>query len=97
MGSGGMVVMDQDNCMVDVARYFLEFNAGESCGKCTPCREGASQALAILTRITRGQGTFADLTVLELLSGVIKDSSLCALGQTAPKHNQTTLNYFRTQ
>ncbi|MBK5196443.1 MAG: NADH-quinone oxidoreductase subunit J/K, partial [Proteiniphilum sp.] len=67
MGSGGMVVMDQDNCMVDVARYFLEFNAGESCGKCTPCREGLSQALAILTRITRGQGAPSDLALLELL------------------------------
>jgi len=95
MGSGGMVVMDQDNCMVDVARYFLEFNAGESCGKCTPCREGTAQALAILTRITQGQGTFADLAVLELLSGVIKDSSLCALGQTAPNPILTTLKYFR--
>ena len=95
MGSGGMVVMDQDNCMVDVARYFLEFNAGESCGKCTPCREGTAQALAILTRITRGQGTFADLAVLELLSSVIKDSSLCALGQTAPNPILTTLKYFR--
>ncbi len=95
MGSGGMVVMDQDNCMVDVARYFLEFNAGESCGKCTPCREGTAQALAILTRITRGQGTFADLAVLELLSRVIKDSSLCALGQTAPNPILTTLKYFR--
>lgn len=95
MGSGGMVVMDQDNCMVDVARYFLEFNAGESCGKCTPCREGSAQALAILTRITRGQGTPADLAVLELLSGVIKDSSLCALGQTIPNPIMTTLKYFR--
>lgn len=95
MGSGGMVVMDQDNCMVDVARYFLEFNAGESCGKCTPCREGSAQALAILTRITRGQGTPADLAVLELLSGVIKDSSLCALGQTTPNPILTTLRYFR--
>ena len=95
MGSGGMVVMDQDNCMVDVARYFLEFNAGESCGKCTPCREGLAQALAILTRITRGQGTTADLAMLELLGGVIKDSSLCALGQTAPNPIMTTLKYFR--
>lgn len=81
--------------MVDVARYFLEFNAGESCGKCTPCREGSSQALAILTRITKGQGTFEDLAVLELLSGVMKDSSLCALGQTAPNPILTTLKYFR--
>jgi len=95
MGSGGMVVMDQDNCMVDVARYFLEFNAGESCGKCTPCREGLAQALAILTRITRGHGTIADLAMLELLGGVIKDSSLCALGQTAPNPVTTTLKYFR--
>ncbi|MFA7492073.1 MAG: FAD-dependent oxidoreductase [Proteiniphilum sp.] len=95
MGSGGMVVMDQDNCMVDVARYFLEFNAGESCGKCTPCREGSAQALAILTRITRGQGTPADLSLLELLSSVIKDSSLCALGQTTPNPIMTTLKYFR--
>jgi len=95
MGSGGMVVMDQDNCMVDVARYFLEFNAGESCGKCTPCREGLAQALAILTRITSGQGTVADLAMLELLGGVIKDSSLCALGQTAPNPIMTTLKYFR--
>lgn len=95
MGSGGMVVMDQDNCMVDVARYFLEFNAGESCGKCTPCREGSAQALAILTRITRGEGTAADLTLLELLSRVMKDSSLCALGQTSPNPIITTLRYFR--
>ncbi len=95
MGSGGMVVMDQDNCMVDVARYFLEFNAGETCGKCTPCREGSAQALAILTRITKGQGAFEDLAVLELLSGVMKDSSLCALGQTAPNPILTTLKYFR--
>lgn len=95
MGSGGMVVMDQDNCMVDVARYFLEFNSGESCGKCTPCREGLAQALAILTRITAGHGTEADLAMLELLGGVIKDSSLCALGQTAPNPIMTTLKYFR--
>ncbi|VBB45808.1 conserved hypothetical protein [uncultured Paludibacter sp.] len=97
MGSGGMVVMDQDNCMVDVARYFLEFNAGESCGKCTPCREGSAQALAILTRITKGQGTFADLDMLELLSRNIKDSSLCALGQTTPNPILTTLKYYRNE
>ncbi len=97
MGSGGMVVMDQDNCMVDVARYFLEFNSGgESCGKCTPCREGGlAQALAILTRITAGHGAEADLAMLELLGVVIKDSSLCALGQTAPNPIMTTLKYFR--
>ncbi|NDP22152.1 MAG: FAD-dependent oxidoreductase [Paludibacter sp.] len=95
MGSGGMVVMDQDNCMVDVARYFLEFNSNESCGKCTPCREGLAQALAILTKITKGQGTFADLTMLELLSKTIKDTAICGLGQTAPNPILTTLHYFR--
>ncbi len=97
MGSGGMVVMDQDNCMVDVARYFLEFNASESCGKCTPCREGLSQALAILTKITKGQGTYTDLTTLELLSRTIKDTSICGLGQTSPNPILTTLRYFRNE
>jgi NADH-quinone oxidoreductase subunit F len=95
MGSGGMVVMDQDNCMVDVARYFLEFNASESCGKCTPCREGLAQALAILTKITQGEATHDDLTLLEQLSQTIKDTSICALGQTAPNPILTTLKYFR--
>ena len=95
MGSGGMVVMDQDNCMVDVARYFLEFNSSESCGKCTPCREGLAQALAILTRITRGQGTHADLVMLEMLSQTIKDTAICGLGQTAPNPILTTLRYFK--
>jgi len=97
MGSGGMVVMDQDNCMVDVARYFLEFNSGESCGKCTPCREGLAQALAILTRITEGKGTYADLTMLELLGRTIKDTAICGLGQTAPNPILTTLRYFRSE
>ncbi|MBP1663794.1 MAG: hydrogenase [Bacteroidetes bacterium] len=97
MGSGGMVVMDQDNCMVDVARYFLEFNSAESCGKCTPCREGLAQALAILTRITKGLGTFADLDLLELLGRTIKDTSICALGQTAPNPILTTMKYFRNE
>ena len=97
MGSGGMVVMDQDNCMVDVARYFLEFNSAESCGKCTPCREGLSQALSILTRICNGQGTMADLTMLELLSATIKDTALCGLGQTAPNPVLSTLKYFRDE
>jgi NADH-quinone oxidoreductase subunit F len=95
MGSGGMVVMDQDNCMVDVARYFLEFNSGESCGKCTPCREGLAQALAILTKITKGQGTNSDLIMLEMLSQTIKDTAICGLGQTAPNPILTTLKYFR--
>ena len=95
MGSGGMVVMDQDNCMVDVARYFLEFNSAESCGKCTPCREGLAQALAILTKITKGKGTHEDINLLELLSRTIKDTSICGLGQTAPNPILTTLKYFR--
>ncbi len=95
MGSGGMVVMDQDNCMVDVARYFLEFNSSESCGKCTPCREGLAQALAILTRISKGQGTYEDISTLELLSRTIKDTAICGLGQTAPNPILTTLKYFR--
>lgn len=95
MGSGGMVVMDQDNCMVDVARYFLEFNSAESCGKCTPCREGLAQALSILTKITKGKGTYEDLTMLELLSRTIKDTAICGLGQTAPNPILTTLKYFR--
>ena len=97
MGSGGMVVMDQDNCMVDVARYFLEFNSAESCGKCTPCREGLAQALSILTRITKGLGTYADLDTLELLGRTIKDTSICALGQTAPNPILTTMKYFRNE
>jgi len=95
MGSGGMVVMDQDNCMVDIARYFLEFNSAESCGKCTPCREGLAQALAILTKITRGQGTYEDIDTLEILSQTIKDTAICGLGQTAPNPILTTLKYFR--
>ena len=95
MGSGGMVVMDQDNCMVDIARYFLEFNSAESCGKCTPCREGLAQALAILTKITKGQGTYEDIDTLEILSRTIKDTAICGLGQTAPNPILTTLKYFR--
>ncbi|GAB1416917.1 hypothetical protein MASR2M117_23230 [Paludibacter sp.] len=97
MGSGGMVVMDQDNCMVDVARYFLEFNSGESCGKCTPCREGLAQALAILTKITKGKGTHSDLVMLEMLSRTIKDTAICGLGQTAPNPILTTLQHFRNE
>ena len=95
MGSGGMVVLDQDNCMVDTARYFVEFTASESCGKCTPCREGLSQAQAILSRFTRGEGSDADLDTLDALARVIKDSSLCGLGQTSSNPVLTTLKYFR--
>jgi len=95
MGSGGMVVMDTDTCMVDVAKFFLEFTAEESCGKCTPCREGTSQMLEILTRISEGKGHAEDIDTLEKLAKVICASSLCGLGQTAPNPVLTTLRYFR--
>ncbi len=97
MGSGGMVVMDQDNCMVDVARYFVEVTYAESCGKCTPCREGLAQALALLNKITRGEATLEDLDTLERLSYVIRDASLCGLGQTSSNPVLTTLRYFRDE
>jgi NADH-quinone oxidoreductase subunit F len=97
MGSGGMVVMDQDNCMVDVARYFIEVTYGESCGKCVPCREGLAQALALLNKITRGEATMDDLDTLERLSYVIRDASLCGLGQTAANPVLSTLRYFRDE
>jgi len=97
MGSGGMVVMDQDNCMVDVARYFVEVTHAESCGKCTPCREGLSQSLAILNKITRGEATMEDLDTLERLAIVIRDSALCGLGQTSANPVLTTLKYFRDE
>ncbi len=97
MGSGGMVVMDQDTCMVDVARYFLSFTQDESCGKCTPCREGTKAMLDILTRITEGKGTEDDLVLLEDLAHFIKDTALCGLGNTAPNPVLTTLRYFRDE
>jgi len=97
MGSGGMVVMDQDNCMVDVARYFVEVTASESCGRCTPCREGLSQALALLNKITHGDATMEDLDTLERLAYVIKESALCGLGQTSANPVLTTLRYFRDE
>lgn len=97
MGSGGMVVMDQDNCMVDVARYFTEFSNGESCGKCTPCREGLAQTLHILNRITEGKGDQKDLDTLVKLGNTIKSTALCGLGQTAPNPVLTTLRYFRDE
>ena len=95
MGSGGMVIMDEDSCMVDVARFFLEFCCDESCGKCPPCRVGTKQMLGILEKITRGEGTLADLSLLEDLCGTVRDASLCGLGQTAPNPVLTTLRYFR--
>lgn len=97
MGSGGMVVMDEDTCMVDVARYFLSFTQEESCGKCTPCREGTKAMLDILTRITEGRGTAQDLTLLEDMANAVKDSALCGLGKTAPNPVLTTLRYFRDE
>lgn len=95
MGSGGMVVMDEDTCMVDVARYFLAFTQIESCGKCVPCRLGTRRMLEILTRITTGKGTENDLITLEEFAVSVKATSLCGLGQTAPNPVLTTLQYFR--
>ncbi|MGO4871759.1 MAG: NADH-ubiquinone oxidoreductase-F iron-sulfur binding region domain-containing protein [Roseiarcus sp.] len=95
MGSGGMVVMDDDNCMVDVARYFVEFTRSESCGKCTPCRVGLDKALRTLTRITKGEGREEDLAELEELGRMIRDTSLCGLGQSAPNSILTGLRHFR--
>jgi len=97
MGSGGMIVMDEDSCMVDVARYFLDFLSGESCGKCVPCREGIRQMLRILNRICEGKGEEGDIDLLEELSAVVRDSSLCALGQTAPNPVLSTIKYFRDE
>src|ERR1017187_2052720 len=95
MGSGGMVVMDDDNCMVDVARYFIEFTHSESCGKCVPCRVGLDKALRILNQFTRGKGTEEDLNALDELGRMIRDTSLCGLGQTAPNPVLTTMRHFR--
>ena len=97
MGSGGMIIMDEDTCMVDVARYFLDFLTDESCGKCVPCREGMRQMLKILTNITKGKGREGDLVLLEELSGVAGDASLCALGRSAPNPFLSTLRYFRDE
>ena len=97
MGSGGMIVMDNDSCMVDVAKYFLNFLQEESCGKCLPCREGIRNMLAILTRITKGEGKMEDMSLLEDLSQVIIDTSLCQLGGSAPNPVLSTLSYFRQE
>ncbi len=97
MGSGGMVVMDQDTCMVDVARYFLDFTEKESCGKCVPCRLGTKQMLTILEDIVEGRGRPGDIELLEDLAAGVKTGSLCGLGQTAPNPVLTTLRYFRDE
>lgn len=94
MGSGGMIVMDEDNCMVDIAKFYLEFTVEESCGKCSPCRIGNKRLLEILTRITQGKGTEQDLEDLKELAETIKDTSLCGLGQTAPNPVLSTMKYF---
>ena len=97
MGSGGLIVMDEDNCMVDIAKFFLQFTVDESCGKCTPCRVGTKRMYEILDKITKGNGTLEDLDKLEKLCYYIKDNALCGLGQTAPNPVLSTLRYFRDE
>ena len=97
MGSGGMIVMDEDNCMVDIARFFLDFTVSESCGKCTPCRIGTRRMLEILNRITEGKGEDGDIERLEALAANIKATALCGLGQTAPNPVLSTIKFFRDE
>ena len=97
MGSGGLIVMDEDNCMVDIAKFFLEFTVDESCGKCTPCRIGTKRLLEMLDKITKGQGTMEMLDEMEDLCNYIKSNSLCGLGQTAPNPVLSTLRYFKDE
>ena len=97
VGSGGMIVLDEDNCMVNMAKYFIEFTQSESCGKCVPCRIGTKRLLEILSRITKGEGREGDIELLEKLSLGIKSTSLCGLGQTAPNPVLSTLKYFREE
>lgn len=97
MGSGGLIVMDEDNCMVDIAKFFLEFTVDESCGKCTPCRVGTKRLYEMLTKVTEGKATLEDLDKMEELCKYIKENSLCGLGQTAPNPVLSTLRYFRDE
>ena len=97
MGSGGLIVMDEDNCMVDIAKFFLDFTVDESCGKCTPCRVGTKRLREMLDKITDGKATLEDLDKLEELCYYIKDNSLCGLGQTAPNPVLATLKFFRDE
>ena len=97
MGSGGMIVMDEDTCMVNIARYFLRFLKDESCGKCTPCREGIAQMLHILDGIAGGSGRPGDIERLEELAALLEDTALCALGKTAANPVLSTLRYFRDE
>ncbi len=97
MGSGGLIVMDTSSCMVDIARFFMEFCRDESCGKCIPCRAGTVQMHDILARMTRGKGVEADFGMLEELSGLLKAASLCGLGMAAPNPVLSTLRHFRSE
>ena len=97
MGSGGLIVMDEDNCMVDIAKFYLEFIVDESCGKCSPCRIGTKRLLDLLTKITEGNGEPEDLDTIEELCEHIKQSALCGLGQTAPNPVLSTLHHFREE
>ena len=97
MGSGGLIVMDEDNCMVDIAKFFLEFTVDESCGKCTPCRIGTKRMYEMLDKITKGKATMEDLDKLEKLCYYIKYNALCGLGQTAPNPVLSTMRYFRDE
>ena len=97
MGSGGLIVMDEDTCMVDIARFFLDFTVDESCGKCTPCRVGTKRLLELLDKIIAGNGELEDLDRMEELCNYIKSASLCGLGQTAPNPVLSTLRYFREE
>ena len=97
MGSGGMIVMDEDNCMVDIARFFLDFTVDESCGKCVPCRIGTRRMLEILNRIVEGKGEGGDIEKLQSLAASIKATALCGLGQTAPNPVLSTIKYFRNE
>jgi ferredoxin len=95
MGSGGAIVMDENTCMVDMARFFMDFVQDESCGKCTPCREGTRRLLQLLEKICEGRGEPQDLATMEELSAAIKETALCGLGQTGPNPVLSTLRYFR--
>jgi NADH:ubiquinone oxidoreductase subunit F (NADH-binding) len=97
MGSGGLIIMDDTSCMVDVAKYFMDFCRDESCGKCVPCRAGTVQMYDLLNKITGGQATLGDLALLEELADLLKNTSLCGLGQTAPNPVVSTLRYFRDE
>ena len=97
MGSGGLIVMNEDKCAVDMARFFMDFCQDESCGKCNPCREGTKRMLEILTNICTGKGKEGDIELLESMASVIKDASLCGLGQTAPNPVLSTIRYFRDE